>query len=200
MSYTKDQYREQLRALLPPGRALPAERGSTLDGLLDAMAEELARVSARMDRLPIEAVPNTTSELLPDWERVAGLPDNCSGQLANTLQGRRADLVTKLTSLGGQSRAYFIGLAAQLGFTVTIDEFRPFRAGTSRAGEAITNGDWVFTWRVNGPPVPVIRFRAGQSAAGEPLASWGNGPLECRFNQLKPAHTNVIFAYPESTP
>lgn len=195
MAYTADHYREQLKALLPPGRAFPRERGTTLDGLLDALAQELARIDARADRLVTEAVPLTTAELLTDWERVAGLPDNCSSLLAETLQGRRADLVSKLVSRGGQSPAYFISLAAALGYEVTIEEFRPFRAGMSAAGDELTNGDWVFSWRVRAPEVTVIRFRAGQSAAGEPLAKWGNAALECRISHNKPAHTIVLFAY-----
>lgn len=195
MGFTADQYREQLKALLPPGRAFPRERGSTLDNLLDAMAQELARLDARADRLTTEAVPSTTAELLTDWERVAGLPDSCSGLLSDTLQGRRADLVSKLISRGGQSPAYFIELAAALGYEVTIEEFRPFRAGWSRAGDALTNGDWVYTWRVRAPEVTVTHFRAGQSAAGEPLVRWGNEALECRIRQNAPAHTNIIFAY-----
>lgn len=195
MAYTADQYREQLKALLPPGRAFPRERGTTLDALLDAMAQELARLDARADRLTTEAVPNTTAELLPDWERVAGLPDSCSDTLAETQQGRRNDLVSKLVSLGGQSVAYFIELAASLGYEVTIEEFRPFKAGLSLAGDSLTNGEWVFTWRVRAPAVTVMRFRAGQGAAGEPLATWGNEKLECRIRKYKPAHTHVIFAY-----
>lgn len=195
MGYTADQYREQLKALLPPGRAFPRERGTTLDALLDAMAQELARIDARAERLAAEAVPEFTAEMLSDWERVAGLPDNCSGLLAETQQGRRNDLVSKLVAQGGQSPAYFIELAAALGFEITIEEFRPFRAGWSQAGEPLTNGDWIFTWRVRAPEVTVIPFRAGQSAAGEPLAAWGNEGLECRIRKYAPAHTHVIFAY-----
>lgn len=195
MAYTVDDYRELLKALLPPGRAFPRDPGTTLDSLLSAMAEELARIDGRADRLLVEAIPSTTAEMLTDWERAAGLPDNCSGTLSDTLQGRRADLVTKLASQGGQSKAYFIALAARLGFTITIEEFRPFRAGMSTAGDSLTNGDWVFTWRVIAPETTVTYFSAGQSAAGEPLRRWGNGPLECRLNQLKPAHTILQFAY-----
>lgn len=195
MSYTADQYREQLKALLPPGRAFPRERGTTLDALLDAMAQELARLDGRADRLTNEAVPASAAELLSDWERVAGLPDNCSGLLAETQQGRRNDLVSKLVAKGGQSPAYFIELAAALGFEITIEEFRPFQAGWSQAGDPLTNGDWVFAWRVRAPEVTVIPFKAGHSAAGEPLAIWGNDGLECRINKYKPAHTHVIFAY-----
>jgi uncharacterized protein YmfQ (DUF2313 family) len=195
MSYTADQYRDHLKALLPPGRALPRERGSNLDALLDALAQELARLDARAERLPVEAVPSTTTELLSDWEAAAGLPDNCSGSLPETQQGRRNDLVSKLVSQGGQSAAYFIELAAALGFEVEIEEFRPFLAGISHSSDALTNGDWRFTWRVRAPEVTVLPFRSGISAAGERLAVWGNAGLECRVRKYKPAHTIVLFAY-----
>lgn len=194
---TAAEYREQLKALLPPGQAFPRDPGTTLHDLLDGMSIELARVDGRACVLPQEANPATTMELLSDWERVAGLPDKCSGVLEETLQGRRNALLTKLASTGGQSAAYFIELAASLGYTVTIEEFRPFRVGRSRAGDALTNGPWAFTWLVRAPAVSVTSFRVGRSAVGERLRTWGNDTLECKLNQLKPAHTIAIFAYGE---
>ena len=192
---TAAEYREQLKALLPPGQAFPRDPGTTLHDLLDGMSIELARVDGRASVLPQEVNPATSAELLSDWERVAGLPDKCSGVLEETLQGRRNALLAKLTSTGGQSSAYFAALAAELGYDVTIEQFRPFRAGRSVAGDALTNGAWAFTWRVRAPEVTVISFRAGRSAAGEALRAWGNDTLECKFNQLKPAHTILLFAY-----
>ena len=194
---TAAEYLEQLKSLLPPGQAFPRDPGTTLHDLLDGMSLELARVDGRGEALPTEANPASTNELLVDWERVAGLPDKCSGTLEETLQGRRNALLAKLTSTGGQSAAYFIELAAALGYTVTIEVFRPFRAGGSSAGDLLTNGDWVFTWLIRAPEVTMTVFRAGLSAAGERLRTWGNDALECKINQLKPAHTIAIFAYGE---
>lgn len=195
MARTAAEYKEHLKALLPPGQAFPRDPGTGMDSLLDGMSEELARLDLRGLRLIEDANPLAASELLSDWERVAGLPDKCAGTLETTIQGRRAALVSKLSSSGGQSPAYFIDVAASLGYQVTIEEFRPFRAGMSDAGDPLTNGDWVFTWRVHAPEVTVIPFIAGQSAAGEALGTWGNDTLECKFNQLKPAHTHALFAY-----
>jgi uncharacterized protein YmfQ (DUF2313 family) len=161
------------------------------------MSIELARVDSRAGVMPLEANPSTSAELLPDWERVAGLPDKCSGALEQTLQGRRNALLAKLTSTGGQSAAYFIEIAAVLGYTVTIETFRPFRVGRSRVGDLLTNGPWAFTWLARAPEVSVTSFRVGQSAVGERLRTWGNDTLECKLNQLKPAHTIAIFAYGE---
>lgn len=192
---TAADYREQLKALLPPGQAFPRDPGTNLHDLLDGMAIELARVDGRAIGLLSEALPSDTSEMLSDWERVAGLPDKCSGTLEDTVQGRRAILLAKLASTGGQSAQYFIDIAAALGYTITIEQFRPFRAGRSVAGDSLTNGDWIYAWRVRSPETAVITFKAGRSVAGEPLRSWGNDTLECKFNQLKPAHTFALFAY-----
>lgn len=192
---TAADYLEQLKTLLPPGQAFPRDAGTTLHTLLDGMSIELARADSRGEALPLEANPGTTNELLGDWERIADLPDKCAGVLEETLQGRRNALVSKLASTGGQSEAYFIGVAAALGYQVTVEEFRPFRAGLSVAGDPISNGAWVFTWRLRAPSVTIIPFRAGQSAAGEPLRAWGNDTLECKLRQLAPAHTILLFAY-----
>lgn len=188
-------YRHQLQALLPRGAAWPRAAEATLTKLLDAMAEEFARIDSRSLQLIDEADPRTTIDLLADWERVAGLPDNCSGLLADTQQGRRNDLVSKLVGRGGQSVAYFIEVARALGFEIEIEEFHPFRVGLSNAGDSLTNGDWRFAWRIRAPEVTVMPFRVGQSAAGEALATWGNAGMECRIRHYRPAQTNVIFAY-----
>lgn len=196
MAHTLEQYAELLKNLLPPGMAFPREPGTNLEKVLLGCAAELSRVEGRADFLAVDVVPSSTSELLTDWERVAGLPDKCSGELEQTIQGRRNALVAKLASTGGQSVGYFIEVARKLGYTITITEFRPFRAGMSRAGDALTNGPkWVYTWRVNASESTIISFRAGLSAAGEPLRSWGNSAIECKINQLKPAHTFVMFGY-----
>lgn len=193
MGMTVDQYKGQLQALLPQGAAWPREAGANLTALLVALADELARVDARCDILIEEADARTTAEMLADWERVAGLPGKCI-TTQQTTQERRAALVARLTNIGGQSRAYFIALAASLGYTVTITEFRPFQAG-SQAGDAITNGVWIFAWQVNSALDTIRTFQAGQGAAGDPLRSWGNQLLECAIRKYAPAHTHVMFAY-----
>jgi uncharacterized protein YmfQ (DUF2313 family) len=187
------QYREQLQALLPQGGAWPREPGAVLTLLLDGMASELARVDRRGLDLLREADPATTLELLPEWERVAGLPDPCAGP-AETVQERRDRLVALLTNPGGQSRQHFVGLAAAYGFAITITEFAVLRAGF-RAGARCNGRAWAYAWRVNAPEETVRFFRAGQSFAGERLASWGNAILECVITRARPAHTTVIFAY-----
>lgn len=184
--------------MLPPGRLWNALRqsGSLADELLAAQAEEFARVDGRAEDLLDEADPRATLELLPEWEAWAGLPDICTGGMS-TLQERREALVQKLTSGGGQSRAYFVSLAATLGYTITIDEFRPFICGKSRCGDQLNGGaEARFYWRVTVPNAKLIRFTCGVSRCGDSLGKIDRAaPLECVLQRLKPAHTEIIFNY-----
>lgn len=189
-----EAYRAQLQALLPSGAAWPRESNTVLARFLATLAEELARVDVRAEQLVDEADPRTTAELLADWERVAGLPDSCV-MAAQTMQERRDALVAKLTNLGGQSRQFFIDLAARLGYSITITEFYPFQVGSSAVGDALNGDAWALAWRVNAPTTTVREFRVGGSAVGDALRSWGNEPLECAITSLKPAHTHVQFGY-----
>lgn len=192
MGMTAETYLRQLQALLPDGTAWPKEADADITKTLHAIAEEFARIDSRADDLMEESDPYTVQELLPEWEGDAGLPDECIGELP-TVEERRLALVGRLRQDGGQSPMFLVELAAVIGFTVTIDSFRPFTAGSS-AGDYLTNGDWVHALRVNAPSVTVRDFVAG-SRVGEPLRSWGNTVLECMINRVKHAHTIAIFAY-----
>ncbi len=194
MPFDAQQYRDQLKKLLPQGYAWPREPGNLFEDLLLGIADELSRVDARVSDLLREADPKQTVELITDWERLTGLPDECSG-LGTTLQQRRDAVVAKLAATGGQSRSYFIQLAADIGFTITITEPRPFRFGINSMGDALYGEEWLFWWFVDAPEETITYFRFGQSAMGEPFRAWGNVPLECIINQYKPAHTGVIFRY-----
>lgn len=195
MGMSRLDYAELIKGLLPKGDAWARGVTGTFQKLCEAMAEEIVRLDerARVDLIN-EADPRSALEMLPDWERVVGIPDGVIPAETN-LQKRRQQVQTKLANIGGQSRAFFIELAALLGFTVTITEFRPFRAGMSRSGDPVYNVEWAHVWRVNAPGNTITYFRAGQSRAGEPLAEWGNDVLEAVINRAKPAHTIVLFGY-----
>ena len=194
MAHTSPAYLQLLQALLPQGIIWPRDPASTLARLLQALAEDLARLDQRSDDLMDEADPRTCFELLPDWERVCGLPDVCS-ELGENLERRRAAVTARLTAAAGQSPAYFIDLAQAHGYQVGIQEFHPFRAGISRAGDRAQDSDWAHTWQVNAPQTTTFPFRAGSGAAGDRLKTWGNHKLECVIKRARPAHTTCLFAY-----
>lgn len=183
---------DQLRALLPP----EAYDGAAplLAALNRAQAASLEAANRSGDQVLDRAWPDNAAAL-DDWERVLGLPDPCVVGDDMTVRQRVAAVIAKLRGVGGQSRAFFIQLAADLGYEVTITEFMPPRVGTVRAGDPIVGDGWTSAWRVNAPAVTVFRAVAGTTAAGEALAVWGNKSLECRLRAMQPAHATLIFGY-----
>ncbi|TFW71409.1 hypothetical protein C3Y98_04705 [Methylotenera oryzisoli] len=195
MALTAESYLQQLQALLPQGPAWPREEGALNTKLLDAWSAELARVDARIEALINEADPRVTSELLADWEALAGLPDPCV-TVDQTVDQRRLALVSKLTNLGGQSRQYFINLATSMGYAdATIDEYKPMNCNDN-CNDALYSDNDRFYWTMNLPSDGGIFIANCQSPCDSPLQSWGDEAIECRINKYKPAHTTVIFAYP----
>lgn len=193
---TRAAYLIFLQSLLPPGQAWLFDNAAVFNQVLGVIAGELARVHARTDDLLNEADPRSTLEMLTDWERVAGLPDLCTGDL-ETLQERRQALVQRITSRGGQSKAYFYSLAEVLGYEIEINEYRPFITGISHCGDILNGGhDVRYHWRVRVLEPRLTYFRAGVSRCGEKLMSIRYAEdLECILRRVKPAHTNLIFAY-----
>lgn len=132
-----------------------------------------------------------------DWERVYGLPGACA-RPDRLLQEEIQLLALAFTERGGISLEWLKHYAALGGYDVDIAEYRPFRAGCSRAGDTLTNGAWVHAFRVRAPGDPAREFRAGQSRAGDALRVWGDSMLECIINTYKPAHSAALFTYQEA--
>lgn len=192
MAVKTQQYLSLLKSLLPRGIAWVDAVNNDLGRLLHALAEEFARVDAREDALIEEADPRTTYEMLPDWERAFGLPDPCVGSDL-TLEQRLETLYAKVTNTGGQSRQFFIDLAAFLGYDITIEEFELHTVNSS-VDAPYYDEPWRFTWRVRAPEVTIYE-RTVDSDVDTPFAYWGNERLECGISRLKPAHTTILFAY-----
>lgn len=189
-------YTELTQGYLPEGSAWPRDPGAMLTKIISVIGDELARVDLRGDQLLNEFDPRTALELLPEWEEMVGEPDPCSGPAA-TLKERRARVHAKLIARGGQSPAYFISLAASLGYTVEIEQYRPAYADMLAVGEPLWEEPAAFYWTVVVIDADdgVTYFYADESAADEPLASWGSTILECTIERFQPAHTDVAFAY-----
>ncbi|WP_334034766.1 YmfQ family protein [Burkholderia cepacia] len=194
-NYSASDFTSALMALMPRGLAWPRDPDSVMGRTIATLAPIWSRHVAANNYLLVDAFPATTVELLPEWEAALGLPDPCAGETPSLAQ-RQAQVVARFTNTGGASIAYFINYAKNLGFDVTVSEFTPFRVGVHAAGDSVGVEGWAHTWRINAPSTTISYFRAGRSAAGEPLESWGNAVLFCEINSLKPAHTLVIIANP----
>ena len=110
-----DDYVQLLRSLLPRGLAFA---GSVYQRFIDGLSVEFARVDQRAGELSHELLPDTTTELLGDWEQIFAVT------------GRSA-ILGKLSMTGGQSLDHFREMINRAtGANVTIKEFEPVAAGT----------------------------------------------------------------------
>jgi uncharacterized protein YmfQ (DUF2313 family) len=212
--HTPLDYQQMFLRLQPPGLAWSRRLSSNWARLWLAEADGLARVESETFRLIAEANPLTTWEALTDWERVLGLPDECS-KLSDTIEMRRRDVIAKLRAGGGQTKEYFQSILDTYGFEAVIeDNYDPFRADHSRAEDRVyecpagtminqVTGEitqdyytgWVYVWGVRVDLLWEWWFRADTNAAGDRLRGWEAPDIACRLEKLKPAETFIMWIF-----
>lgn len=193
--FSVENYTAALQALMPPGRAWPRVTTSVQSAVLQALASSFQRSDNDAQRLLSGAFPTTATIMLAEWESTLGLPDDCAISEIGSIRDRQRAVVSKLISNGGMNRSYYVQVAAALGYTITITQFRPAMAGMSVCGDALNGDEWPFTWRINAPETTIRYAVAGGAYCGDPLASWGNKQLECSISKIAPSHLNIIFSY-----
>lgn len=187
---TTADYYQQLVALLPPGPAWHVEYQPELHALLQALAPELARMDARAQQLLNESFLDGFHELLPDWERVLDLPDECLGA-SGTVAERKAMVRMRLVELGGQTPAYYVQLAARLGYpNARVQELRAPRFGRSRFGRDHF-GTWntQFMWLLHAGGRISGGSRFGLRVWGEHFGGNPSDALVCVLRRAAPVHT-----------
>jgi uncharacterized protein YmfQ (DUF2313 family) len=182
-----------LAQLLPP--VSYDANDSLLAAELASVGHALDEATGNADRLLFEMHPESCQLGLADWERNYGLPDPCVTTI-QSIDQRRAALVSKVGFQGGQSIPYFIGLAASIGFPgATITEFTPADCNGTCDSALYSYAD-SYVWLLNIPDDVGGLFTANcNSDADSALQSWGNEALECRIKRYRPAYTTVIFSY-----
>jgi uncharacterized protein YmfQ (DUF2313 family) len=198
MPAPRPQLAEWLQAtidLLPQGEAWSRDPASNLAGVMGVIAaERKARHDRKLQLLEIESFPTRSAELLPEWERTAGLPDPCRAVPGSQAE-RWADLADIFFAAHPPTPANMIAWAAQAGWTVEIREQRDFVAGVSMAGDVC--GECDFVWVVTILGEVINYFRAGENVSGDLLFTFPDiATLECVLRRAAPAHTRVFFVVP----
>jgi uncharacterized protein YmfQ (DUF2313 family) len=188
-----EDYRQAMLNLLPRGPIWRTDAASTLSNVLLALAPTYTRSTAAAAQLLVDTNPDTTVNLLTEWEESLGLPDSCSAPNPTLVQ-RQAAVRAKFAFRGSMSLAYFINLATELGYTITIDEFSPFVVGDT-VGMNLLGPQWAFVWQINAPSVTMSYFTTGANAAGDALSRNNAGELVCRITRDAPAETEVFFVF-----
>lgn len=187
---TAESYAEMLWALMPPGQLFARSDESRIGQVLLAIAEEMARIGAKIEGLLDESDPRTALEYLADWERAVGLPDGCAPAVAS-IEARRARAAQRLVTLGSLTPAFIISqVQAALGIVVEIVEYVPGASGWWEPGIPTVPswGGWWFD--VISDAVTAIYATMGSTVMGQPLGALQNEQIECVIDRLKPAHTN----------
>jgi len=173
ISHGQADYRLLLEHLFPPGPfSFNRNPESQFSKLFNALAEELARVDGRMADLYAEADVYTCTELLPEWERLLLLDPT-----GKTTEERRSAIIGALLGQGGSCRDFFLALATEAGYSITIQHFRPYWTDSRdpiRAGDLCYGPEWAAVWEV-----------LGSAAAFAALSEL--------FEKIKPADSVIIW-------
>lgn len=214
MANAVDKYLKVISDLLPNGKAWEHVKCSPL---IKGMSYEFARFEERVRHfLGSELDPRLSVELLPDWEALLGIPDECTPE-NQTIERRQEQVVQKLTAQGGIDAAYYEFVGSQLGFAIEVLNTPDFRVGISRVGQELTNHEplnstlfrvginrvgtqlrlygWRFYFIVKVPASELEQFRVGAKRVGDRLVETGNELVECTIKKLKPAHVGVVFRF-----
>jgi uncharacterized protein YmfQ (DUF2313 family) len=197
MARSSLDYLKLLQSLLPRGKVWSRWLNAKLTEYLYAEAEELARIDNRTQDLVKERNTLYANELIDDHELDLGLPDECTRDLDLTLSERRSAANAKLTSTGGQSKEYFIDIAARYGYVATVEEYTPFWCGIGACGDPIGPLLNIFYWKLtiftDETPIP---FLCGTSVCGDSLNKISEllEAVFCYAFKYKPAHTQLLIA------
>lgn len=184
-------FRAALQALLPRGAAWPRHEDAVLTRFLGALAARHGALHARVgDLSERESFPPLTAELIGDWERALGLPDECSAELT-LLEQRRAAVVARLTARLVPTPATIEAVSLAFGVRVSVVEFGFYNCEMD-CEQPVTDEAWAHAFQVWGSG-RVVTDATCEDDCEQPLRAWSTLPHECAVRRLAPAHTVPLF-------
>lgn len=187
---TVEENAQSFSDLMPSGDFWKAKNisGSNLRNFLRGFSIEVQRYQGNIQSLSEDYIPNLTSSFIDEWEKVVGIPDDCftkdGVEIGNqeSDDGRRRDIIVKLSFMNLQTQQDYIDLAAQFGVSITINNstagFNQFNWEITFSGAGSTG--WDYDWTL---PDQIV---------------WENpftDLLICIFNKQRPAHTLLNYAF-----
>lgn len=165
-----------LQQLLPPGVIWTKDPDRRLTRLLMGLADELVRAHNEVTQTMEEVDPQTTTDLIAEWEDACGLPE--FEVFPVLIADRRRVLVAKLRNVGGASEAHWEAFALLYGFGPPAN---------------VEDGPWTFYWSVS-IPAEIHRMTC-TDPCNSPLVTFSANvlPMALAFQKYKPAHTAIYW-------
>ena len=195
-----EKFFQALSALLPTGFAWPRDAGSTLMRVIRGIAASFSEHHDFTTEAVRQWQPATAVNRLAEWEEATGLPDKCFGYTQSLalrrqlLQMRLGGVVLPDTLTSPGAPGVIEGICQQLGYTVTVRYYYPFRCGRDRVGQRLgsLSGRLIVRIFIDG-----LVFRVGRNRVGQRLIvrSATVAELECYLRRIVPARFNLDFVY-----
>ena len=141
----------------------------------------------------LEKSPVATSPILNPVGAPAATTRAADQLYIATTQERRQRILARLIERFEPTPAAIIGLAARLGDTVTLSEFRPHDCEMGCEAPVLDEA-WAHAFQVAGGAQQVVEFTC-EDTSETPLSQWRTGAYECAIRRFAPAHTVPIFSY-----
>ena len=167
--------------------------GSTLRKILIGLASEWLNFRSKINEVSNEYNPKTTTKLIEEWEQFVGIPDNCI-PVASTIEQRRLNVLLKLAGINATTEAQFKNVASILGYNIEVSN------GVSTSTFPLTL-PFLLISEASAPFTIVITLPSSIQPNGFTLTfpftltSQQPAILDCLFNKLKPANTQLFFRY-----
>ena len=166
---------------------------STLRKILLGLASEWLNFRNKTNEVLSEYNPQKTTLLIQEWEQFVGIPDNCIA-VASTIQQRRLNVLLKLAGINATTEKQFKNVASILGYNIEVSN------GVSTSTFPLTL-PFLLISEASAPFTIVITLPSSIKPSGFPLTlpftltSQQPAILDCLFNKLKPANTQLFFRY-----
>lgn len=188
-----------LAAHLPLGGVFDAARedGTNFRALIEGLGDEYFRTEENTFDVCQEMDPRITDDLLPEWERSVGIPDDCFST-ADDIDRRRQAVLLKVGGFRVQTEQDFIDLAALLGQTIEIEP------GAVSGAYPMTYPGLYLGGAKGARFTMIVHFPNAQNTDyPQPYpVPYGvaTGIVECVIEHAAPANVNVVFSYGTHAP
>jgi len=192
---TKEQQADILAQYLRDDRLHQQKNkdGSVLRKILIGIASGWLDFRDKINEVVNEYNPKNTTALIEEWEEFVGIPDSCI-PVASTLEQRRKNILLKLAGINATTAKQFKNIASILGYSIEVSN------GVSISTFPLTL-PFLLISDASAPFTIVITLPISAQTSGFPLtlpfslSEQEPVILNCLFNKLKPANTQLFFRY-----